>query len=83
LDQIKALEAALKSTEGNYREQEKNYRFGQATNLDVIQALNSFQDSKRTLDRTRYLAFSAWAELKAATAQVTLAQVLSEGGEGL
>lgn len=75
LNQISALESALKSTEENYKEQEKNYRFGQATNLDVIQALNSFQDTKRTLDRTRYLALSAWAELKAATAQVSLAEV--------
>lgn len=70
LNQLKALESALTSTEQNYREQEKNYRFGQATNLDVIQALNSFQDTKRTFDRTRFMALSAWAELKAATAQV-------------
>lgn len=82
MDQVKALESALNSTEANYHEQEKNYRFGQATNLDVIQALNIFQDTKRTLDRTRYLAFSAWAELKAATAQVSLAKVVSEEGNG-
>ncbi|MEO5969643.1 MAG: TolC family protein [Bdellovibrionia bacterium] len=82
-NQLKALDSALESTEDNYREQEKNYRFGQATNLDVIQALNTFQDTKRTLDKTRFLALSAWAELKAATAQVSLAQVMSEGGGGL
>lgn len=75
LNQIKALESALSSTEQNYKEQSKNYRFGQSTNLDVIQALNLFQDTKRTLDRTNYLALSAWADLKAATAQVSLAEV--------
>lgn len=75
LNQVMSLETALKSTEANYKEQEKNYRFGQATNLDVIQALNSFQDTKRTLDRTRYLALSAWADLRAATAQISLADV--------
>ncbi len=75
LNQITALESALKSTEQNYREQEKNYRFGQATNLDVIQALNLFQDTKRSLDRTRYLALSAAADLKAATAQISLAEL--------
>lgn len=56
LKQITALESALRATEENYKEQEKNYRFGQATNLDVIQALNSFQDTKRNLDRTRFMA---------------------------
>ena len=75
LNQVMSLESALKSTEQNYKEQEKNYRFGQATNLDVIQALNSFQDTKRTLDRTRYIALSAWADLRAATAQISLADV--------
>lgn len=69
LDQVRSLETAIRFAEENYREQEKNYRFGQATNLDVIQALNVFQDTKRTLDRTRYQALSAWAELKIATAQ--------------
>lgn len=68
LRQIESLKSALESTEQNYKEQSKNYRFGQATNLDVIQALNSYQDTKRTLDRTRYAALSAWADLKAATA---------------
>lgn len=82
LDQLTALASALKSTETNYKEQEKNYRFGQATNLDVIQALNSFQDTKRTYDRTRYLALSAWAELKAATAQVSLAQAMAPSENG-
>lgn len=80
INQVNALESALNSTQANYKEQEKNYRFGQATNLDVIQALNTFQDTKRTLDRTRYLSLAAWAELKAATAQVSLAQVMLESG---
>lgn len=70
IKQIKSLESALRSTEQNYKEQERNYRFGQANNLDVIQALNLFQDTKRTLDRTRYQAMAAWANLKAATAQI-------------
>ena len=81
MGQITALESALKSTEQNYREQEKNYRFGQATNLDVIQALNTYQDTQRTLDRTRYQAFFAWAQLKSATAQVSLAQIPAENGD--
>jgi len=70
LDQVKSLEKALLATEANYREQAKNYRFSLTTNLDVIQALNTLQDTKRTLDKTRFDALTAWAELRAATSQV-------------
>ncbi|MGK5084323.1 TolC family protein [Bdellovibrionota bacterium FG-1] len=72
VNQIRSLRSALSSTEQNYKEQEKNYRFGQATNLDVIQALNVDLDTRRTLDRTRYQALTSWAELSSATAQVPM-----------
>ncbi len=78
LNQMKALQSALSLTEKNYKEQSKNYRFGQSTNLDVIQALNLFQDTKRTLDKTNYLALAAWADLKAATAQISLANATGD-----
>jgi len=81
INQIKALESALSSTEQNYKEQEKNYRFGQATNLDVVQALYTFQDTKRSLDRMRYQALYSWAELKAAAAQVPFANLITGEGE--
>ena len=71
LKQIKSLESAFKVTEGNYKEQEKNYKFGQATNLDVIQALNTLQDTKRTLDHTRSLAHYSWAELQSECSQIS------------
>ncbi len=74
LNQMKSLEAALAATEQNFKEQEKNYRYGQATNLDVIQALNLYLDTKRTLDRTRFQGMTSWAELDAATAQIPEAQ---------
>ncbi len=66
LEQVKALEKAVAATEQNYREQEKDYRYSLATNLDVLQALLTYYDTKRTLDRTRYQALSSAAELKAA-----------------
>jgi outer membrane protein len=72
LAQAKALEKALLATEQNYREQEKDYRFSLATNLDVLQALNTFQETKRSLDRTRYEVLSLMAALKAAANQVEL-----------
>lgn len=71
-EQVTALESALTSTQKNYQEQARNFRFGQATNLDVIQALNSFQDTRRTLDRTRYSARAAQAQLLSATAQAPM-----------
>lgn len=65
LEQVKALEKAMATTEENYKQQEKDYRYSLATNLDVIQALNALDETKRTLDRTRYQALHAAAELKA------------------
>jgi outer membrane protein len=67
LEQIKALETALSITEQNYRQQEKDYGYRLASNLDVLQALTSFQDTKRSLDKTRFQAYDAIAQLKAKT----------------
>ncbi len=67
LAQLKILENALRVAERSYKEHEKDFHFGRATNLDVIQALNTFHDTKRTLDRTRFNAKIAWANLAAAT----------------
>lgn len=69
-EQIVSLRKALEATEENFREHEKDYRFSLATNLDVIQALNTFLDTKRTLDRTKFDARAAWARLQAVTAQI-------------
>ncbi len=65
LQQKKSLETALAATEKNYLEQQKDYRYSLATNLDVIQALNTFQDTKRSYDHTRYQALITFAELEA------------------
>jgi len=72
LEQVKALEAARAATDANYKEQVKNYRFSLTTNLDVIQALNSLQDTNRTLDKTRFEASIAWAQLRTAIGNVQL-----------
>ncbi len=70
IEQIKALEKALAITEQNYRQQERDYGYRLASNLDVLQALNSFQDTKRSLDRTRFQAYEAVAQLRAKTNKV-------------
>lgn len=70
LNQHKALKEALLSTERSYQLNAKNYRFGQSTNLEVIQAMNSYQETKRAIDRSRFQALLAWAELRVATSFV-------------
>lgn len=71
IEQIKALEKALAITEQNYRQQERDYDYRLASNLDVLSALNSFQDTKRSLDKTRFQAYEAVAQLRAKTNKVT------------
>ncbi len=68
--QITSLEQAYAATEKNYRQQNRDYRLSLVTNLDVLQAISLFQETKRSLDRTRYTAALAWAELRAAVAQI-------------
>ena len=70
IEHVKALEKAVSITQANYEQQEKDHRFKLATNLDVLSALTSFQDTKRTLDKTRYLVFNSVAQLKSKTNQV-------------
>lgn len=51
-------------------EQKKDYGFSLVTNLDVLQSLNTFQSTKRNLDKTRVDMMSAFAELMASVAQI-------------
>jgi outer membrane protein len=69
-DQVNALVSALSATEKNYNEQKKDYEFSLVTNLDVLQALNTFQSTKRNLDKTKVDMLSAFAQLMAAVAQI-------------
>jgi outer membrane protein len=70
LEQRRTLEKALVDTERNYVEQTKDYRYSLVTNLDVFQALNTFQDTKRALDRAKFQALASWADLRASVGQV-------------
>ncbi|MBS1983320.1 MAG: TolC family protein [Bdellovibrionales bacterium] len=48
---IGTLQDALTLAERNYREQLRDYQLGLVTNIDVLQALSTFQESRRSLDR--------------------------------
>ena len=65
LEQIKALDAARDMTEKNYGEQKKDYEYSLVTNLDVLQAFNIFESTKRTYDKTKDDALAALADLMA------------------
>jgi outer membrane protein len=64
--QLAALEKATEAARKNYEVQRRDYRLGLVTNLDVLQALTSFQENQRALDRARYTAKLDWLRLEAA-----------------
>jgi outer membrane protein len=66
--QLRAFEAATDAARKNYEVQQRDYRFGLVTNLDVLQALTSYQENVRSLDRARFTAKLNWLRLQAATA---------------
>src|SRR3970282_842459 len=47
--QLDALEKATVAARKNYEAQQRDYRFGLVTNLEVIQALTAFQENKGAL----------------------------------
>lgn len=71
-EQIKFLETALQNSEKSYQELEKDYRFSLATNLEVLQALNTYQDAKRNLDRTHFEALITYAKLQLKLGKIKL-----------
>lgn len=66
--QLESLKRAAELAERNYDEQSKEYRLGLVTNLDVLQALNASQDTRRAYDRVRYQLKLDVARLETAVA---------------
>lgn len=62
--QLTALEMATQAARKNYDAQLRDYRLGLVTNLDVLQALNAFQENLRALDRARYTAKNNYLKLQ-------------------
>ncbi|MEJ2107103.1 MAG: TolC family protein [Acidiferrobacteraceae bacterium] len=67
LQQLQALKTATEAARRNYDAQKKDYRLGLVTNLDVLQALTSYQENQRALDRARFTAKIDWMKLQAAS----------------
>lgn len=70
LEQSKAYEKAYELADANYKEQNKDYRYGLVTNLDVLTAMNSLQETKRSKNKTFYQAKAAYKQLLAASGRV-------------
>lgn len=70
LEQNRAYEKAYELADANYKEQNKDYRNGLVTNLDVLTAMNSLQETKRSKDKTFYQAKAAYRQLLAATGKI-------------
>ncbi|MES2855408.1 MAG: TolC family protein, partial [Bdellovibrionota bacterium] len=68
--QINSLQDAVTSSEKNYREQTRDYGFGLVTNIEVLTALNTLQDARRSLDRTRFESLLYMAQLNAAIHEI-------------
>ncbi len=64
LTQRKLLIEALKLAQENYEEQTRDYRLGLVTNLDVLSALNTYQETKRQSDKTFTDSHSLWISWK-------------------
>jgi len=68
-NQLQSLEKATEAAKKNYEAQQRDYRLGLVTNLDVLQALNSYQENQRALDRARFAAKLNFLRLEAAAAR--------------
>ena len=64
--QLDALEKSTEAARKNYEAQRHDYRFGLVTNLDVLQALTTYQESQRALDRARFTTKTDYLTLQAA-----------------
>jgi len=70
LAQVTVLQEAVVLTEKNYQAELKDYNYGLVTNLDVLAAMSSYQDSLRALDRLKFSVLTDYQHLKAITAQM-------------
>jgi outer membrane protein len=68
LAQVAALQDAFNLSEQNYKANVKDYEFGLAQNLDVLQALTSYEETERSLEKARYAAKIDYNKLEAAVA---------------
>lgn len=69
LTQVAALEHATEAARKSYEAQVRDYRLGLVTNLEVLQALTTYQQNQRALDRARYTTQADYQRLLVASAR--------------
>jgi len=67
VDQLNSLKTALSKAEEAYRLNRNDYKYGIVTNLDVLQSLNVYIQTKRSYNNLFVLAHQATHSLDAAT----------------
>ena len=70
LEQLNALTEARNLNEANFKQQNREYRNGLVNNLEVLQALTAFEESKRNLDRAQYQTKIDYFKLETATGKL-------------
>jgi len=75
--QLEQMTSAAAAAERNYEVQSGEYRLGLVTNLDVLQALNSFHETSRSLERLRLAEKLDYIRLIVASGQA-LGQALGQ-----
>lgn len=63
--QLETMSSALKKAEEAYQLNLKDYRFGQVTNLEVLQTLNLFIETKRSFNNLLTLAHMTYKNIEA------------------
>jgi outer membrane protein len=71
LEQLKELSEARNLNELNFKQQTREYRNGLVNNLEVLQALTAFEESKRALDRAKFQTKINFLKLETAAGHVT------------
>lgn len=66
-EQLKSLKQALAKSEEAYKLNKKDYQYGLVTNLDVLQTLNIYIQTKRSYDNLYATAHMSYKNLEAAT----------------
>ena len=66
-EQLKSLREALKKSEQVYKLNKKDYQYGLVTNLDVLQSLNVFIETKRSYDNLISIGHLNYKNLDALT----------------
>ena len=68
--QVTALTLAKEISYKDYEAEKRDYRLGLVANIDVLQALTTFQEAERSMDVAKYTAMYDYARLQAETGKV-------------